>query len=170
MKIERKSCTSSMDSWAQVVLWVPEESKNSFGLSLCLTSSMNNTAPPPPSTETSTPPISSSTVDQIIHLFPPISTKLNQSNYLTWQSKILPLIHDSNLPKYIDSPPPSPTITNESGQLLLNPDYTTWHRQDQLLLGWLRSSLTESIQAQVVSSLTSPDLWQNLCVNPVFVG
>jgi gag-polypeptide of LTR copia-type len=45
---------------------------------------------------------------------------------------------------------------------VINHEYLTWHRQDKLLLGWIHSYLTESIQTQVVSCATTADLWSTL--------
>jgi gag-polypeptide of LTR copia-type len=53
-------------------------------------------------------------------------------------------------------------MSSPTGTLSINPAYVNWHRQDHLLLGWIQSSLTESVQAQVVSCNTTADLWINL--------
>ncbi|KAJ1698432.1 hypothetical protein LUZ63_006944 [Rhynchospora breviuscula] len=117
----------------------------------------------PSSSSISTPSSTISSLSpDIIPLTIPIATKLTHTNYLTWKSQILPLLHGYNLARFLDSAPPPSTITTDSGVLAINPDYLPWHRQDQLLLGWIRSSLTESIQAQVVSCTTSMDLWSYL--------
>ncbi|KAJ3698209.1 hypothetical protein LUZ61_001914 [Rhynchospora tenuis] len=100
--------------------------------------------------------------DSLISLTLPIATKLNLSNYLTWKCQILPIIHGYNLSNFISSPPPSPTSPGSDGQIIINPEYLPWHRQDQLLLGWIRSSLTEEIQSQMVSCTTSAELWSSL--------
>ncbi|KAJ3686759.1 hypothetical protein LUZ61_015923 [Rhynchospora tenuis] len=98
----------------------------------------------------------------IISLTLPIATKLTLSNYLTWKSQILPMIHGYSLTSFIQSPPPSPTVTADNGEITINSAYLPWHRQDQLLLGWIRSSLSESILSQVVSCETSRELWTSL--------
>lgn len=100
--------------------------------------------------------------DPIVLLNHSISTKLTRNNYLSWQSQIVPLLHGYKLHQFLDATPPSPTITTSSGEIQLNSAYLTWHQQDQLLLGWLRSSLSEPILAQVVSSKTSSELWHTL--------
>jgi gag-polypeptide of LTR copia-type len=105
---------------------------------------------------------SPNTTDTIIPLTLPIATKLNQNNYLTWKSQILSLLHGYNLSHFLDSPAPPAAISAADGSPLINLDYLPWHRQDQLLLGWIRSSLTESIQTQVVSCVTTTDLWSTL--------
>lgn len=61
----------------------------------------------------------------------PIATKLSHTNFLTWKSQILPVIKGYNLGRYIAS----------TG----NGDFS--ERQDQLILAWIHSSLTEPIQA-----------------------
>lgn len=83
-----------------------------------------------------------------------ISIKLTNTNYLTWQSQLLPIIHGYNLFMYIDSTPPPKTIPSSTGTDFTNPDYLAWHRQDELL-DWILSSLTKSILARVVSCSTT---------------
>ncbi|KAJ3704251.1 hypothetical protein LUZ61_007956 [Rhynchospora tenuis] len=115
------------------------------------------------SSSVSTTPSSSSSNNASIELLNlPISTKLNQNNFLDWQSQIVPLLHEYELFKYVESPNlPSPTII--SGETVQpNPDYLQWHEQDQLLLGWLRSSLSEPVLDQVVLCTTSAALWSML--------
>ncbi|KAJ4749591.1 polyprotein [Rhynchospora pubera] len=77
-------------------------------------------------------------------------------------AQILPLLNAYNLFKYLSSPPPAPTRQNADGQIEFNQDYLSWSRQDQLLLSWLRASLSEPIQAQMVSCSTSAALWTML--------
>ncbi|KAJ3686455.1 hypothetical protein LUZ61_015619 [Rhynchospora tenuis] len=105
---------------------------------------------------------SSSNSDNIILINLSISTKLTASNYLSWRSQILPLIHGHRLAKYIESPPPQPTRHGSNGAYEVNPEYLNWHCQDQLLLGWIRSSLTEQIQSHVVTCSTTMELWIKL--------
>jgi gag-polypeptide of LTR copia-type len=115
--------------------------------------------PPPPPLEIDS---SSLTSDLVILLNLPISTKLTAHNYLSWQSQITPILHGHDLYKFLTLAPPNPTISVTNGTPQLNPAYLTWHRQDQLILGWLRSSLTESLLAQVVSCSTFSQLWTHL--------
>lgn len=85
-------------------------------------------------------------IEPIVTLNLSIATKLSHTNFLTWKSQILPVIKGYNLGRYIAA-----AGTGEFSE-----------RQDQLLLAWICSSLTEPIQAQVVSCETTADLWQNL--------
>lgn len=60
------------------------------------------------------------------------------------------VINGYNLGRYLDRAQTQATKGEFSDQ------------QDQLILAWIRSSLTESIQAQVVSCDTTAELWSSL--------
>ncbi|KAJ1685430.1 hypothetical protein LUZ63_016820 [Rhynchospora breviuscula] len=93
----------------------------------------------------------------------PIHTKLSRSNFLAWRSQIEPLLHAYGLSSFITSPALSPSAVHPvTGQVQLNPDYLSWYKQDQMILAWLRTSLSESVLAQVVSCSTTFDLWRHL--------
>ena len=65
---------------------------------------------------------------------------------------------------YVDGsslPPPQFISTNDETPEI-NLEYITWHRQDQLLLSWIISTLTEGVHAQVVGLSTSHDVWSHL--------
>jgi gag-polypeptide of LTR copia-type len=104
----------------------------------------------------------SSTPNAIIPLQFPISTKLNHSNFLTWKSQIEPIVHGFKLTNFLEDAPPARQIQTDAGTTVLNPAFSNWECQDQLLLGWIRSSLTETILAQVSSCKTSNELWVSL--------
>jgi hypothetical protein len=103
----------------------------------------------PNSTDTTT----FSSIDLIISLTLLVAIKFNESNFLTWKLQILPLIYGYDLSKFLESSPPEKTRHTPSGQIELNLSYLSWRQQDQLLLGWLRSSLTESLLTEIVSSV-----------------
>lgn len=85
--------------------------------------------------------------ESMITLNLPISTKLTHTNFLTWKSQILPVIKGYNLGSYLEA-------------RTSNSDFSD--QQDQLILAWMRSSLTESIQAQMVSCNSTAELWSSL--------
>ncbi|KAJ8639207.1 hypothetical protein MRB53_015901, partial [Persea americana] len=106
-----------------------------------------------------------------IHHFLPI--KLSPTNYLMWRSQFMPLLKGHNLMGFIDGTNPCPPIfvsaakddgskSKEDDSPSLNPDYVSWSRQDQLLLSWILSSLTEGVHAQVVGLSTSYEVWHHL--------
>jgi gag-polypeptide of LTR copia-type len=104
-----------------------------------------------------------SSSDQIIQITISISAKLDRTNFLTWKSQIEPIIHGYGLFDFLSS-----NTTTPSQELILaeknqpNPAFINWRKQDQLLLGWLRSSIKESIMSQFISCRTSFDLWKSL--------
>ncbi|KAJ3708372.1 hypothetical protein LUZ61_012077 [Rhynchospora tenuis] len=111
-------------------------------------------------TENSTLP---SNTSPMVFLTLPVHTKLSRSNFLAWRSQVEPLLHEYGLISFITSPPPSPSAINPAtGQLQMHPDYLCWYKQDQMVLAWLRTSLSEQILAQVVSYSNSFDLWRYL--------
>ncbi|KAJ3691762.1 hypothetical protein LUZ61_020926 [Rhynchospora tenuis] len=112
---------------------------------------------PPPSFNYYQPP--PPTFDQIFPVNIPTPIKLTPTNYLTWKAQILPITIGYNLMRFLTSPPPNPTVQTTDGQVQFNQEYLPWNRQDQLVLGWLRASLSESIQAHYVSCTSSASLW-----------
>jgi hypothetical protein len=107
----------------------------------------------PNSTDTTT----FSSIDPIISLTLLVAIELNESNFLTWKSQILLLIYGYDLSKFLESSPLEKSLHTPSGQIELNLSYLSWRQQDQLLLGWLRSSLTESLLTEVVSSVCAKE-------------
>ncbi|GAV59707.1 UBN2_3 domain-containing protein, partial [Cephalotus follicularis] len=100
-----------------------------------------------------------------IHHF--LSIKLTSKNYLIWRSQFLPLLNGYDLMQFVDgssSPPPRYLSSAPIGIPVLNPDFLAWYKQDQLLLSWILSSLTESVHAQVVGLTTSRAVWSALTV------
>jgi gag-polypeptide of LTR copia-type len=81
--------------------------------------------------------------------------KLNHENYLSWKFLVLPHVRGHDLLGFLDGSRPAPPETLASG---VNPAYQQWCRQDQLLLAWLLSSISETVVAQVVHCITSEDL------------
>ncbi|KAL3639631.1 hypothetical protein CASFOL_017538 [Castilleja foliolosa] len=57
---------------------------------------------------------------------------------------------------------PATLITATDGVLTPNPEYSKWRRQDQLLVSWLLSSLTESLLITTVGLSTASDIWRSI--------
>jgi hypothetical protein len=90
--------------------------------------------------------------------------KLTHENYLSWKFLILPHARGHDLLGFLDGsyPPPSDIVLTSTGAAIPNPDFITWMRQDQLLLAWLLSSISESVVSQVIHCTTSAELWHEL--------
>jgi hypothetical protein len=109
---------------------------------------------PPPSLPETDPTFSASiipsfspTSNPLILLNIPISIKLTSTNYLSWQSRSPSLLHGYGLFKFVSSSAPLPIIIDTQGQIQFNHTYLQWHNQDQLIIGLLRCSLSETILA-----------------------
>lgn len=77
----------------------------------------------------------------------PISVKLDEKNYLLWKQQVLAAINNHELQDFIEC---ESTIPDR-----LSSDFQAWHKQDQLLLSWLLSSMTENMLTRVVGCAKS---------------
>jgi hypothetical protein len=92
-----------------------------------------------------------------------VSVKLNQENYLLWAAQVLPYLRSQGLSGHIDGSiaMPRQTIAAASAEdsggrtIVVNPDYTSWYHQDQLVLSVINSSLSEEVLSTVVDATTA---------------
>ena len=100
-----------------------------------------------------------------------ITHKLSKDNYRLWKATIVPILRGHSVYGFVNGtikPLPQTievmyTIDGvETVEKKSNPKYATWNQQDQLIMGALTSSLTESILIYVLKCTTSPDLWFTL--------
>ncbi|XP_047310776.1 uncharacterized protein LOC124914304 [Impatiens glandulifera] len=114
---------------------------------------------------------SSSSSDSTTHLFHNLtSIKLDHKNILIWKSQILPTLKGYGLDQFVTRTNSAPEAflqvdaADGSSVLTPNPSFTIWEEQDQRILSWLLSTLSESILDQVVgeSCTTSKALWSAL--------
>lgn len=88
-----------------------------------------------------------------------VTVKLTSTNYLLWKTQILPLLHSQQLVHHIDGSAVAPPKEINDAP---NPAYSTWFFKDQTVLGWILSSLSESVLSQVVGVATAHDAWSRL--------
>ncbi|KAB2602604.1 hypothetical protein D8674_003609 [Pyrus ussuriensis x Pyrus communis] len=108
---------------------------------------------------------SSSTNPPTTNQFHPFSTivniKLDRTNYPLWLAQILPILKSKDLMGYVDG-----TLVcspkNLPGATTVNPAYSVWIQQDQMILSWINSSLTASVLATVASKRTARATWEAL--------
>jgi hypothetical protein len=99
-----------------------------------------------------------------------VSVKLNHENYLLWSAQVLPYLRSQGLIGYIDGSAlaPSQTINvtpsddTDGRCVIVNPEYTSWYHQDQLVLSVINSSLSEDVLSTVISSASARDAWTTL--------
>ena len=89
-----------------------------------------------------------------------ITIKLTRENYLLWKAQVVPYLRGQHLFQFVDgsSTIPQPTITASSdgaSTTIINPEFTQWQLQDQIVLSALISSLSEKVIAHVVRCTTS---------------
>jgi len=109
------------------------------------------------SSTSSIPPVSnshSSEFSPFVPHLPDISIKLASTNYLLWKAQVIPILRGNDLLSYVQNQVscPSQTIIGEDGMSQTNPAETMWLRTDQLILGWINSSLSDGPLSQVISS------------------
>jgi hypothetical protein len=81
--------------------------------------------------------------------------KLHHDNYLSWKFLVLPHVRGHDLLGHLDGSRVAPSDSTSS-------DFKIWFRQDQLLLAWLLSSISESVVSQIIHCNTSAELWNEL--------
>uniref|UniRef100_A0A803PJV9 Retrovirus-related Pol polyprotein from transposon RE1 n=1 Tax=Cannabis sativa TaxID=3483 RepID=A0A803PJV9_CANSA len=88
-----------------------------------------------------------------------LTVKLDRTNFLSWKSQVLPTVigHDLDEILLAGIPPPAQLVSGEP-----NPMLRQWKRQDQLLLSWLRASMTDAVLASVANFTSSHSVWRAL--------
>lgn len=81
-----------------------------------------------------------------------LSIKLNNENHLLWKQQVTAAVRGHKLMLYLESPSkPQKYLSGQDGEAgNLNLDFSEWEQQDQLLVSWLLSSMTESILTRMV--------------------
>jgi hypothetical protein len=90
-----------------------------------------------------TTPASSSSTLAVVSLQHSVQTKHTQTNYLVWKLQVTPYLVGYDIFCYVDGsiPPPTTTFTGSSSNLVPNPAFHQWRKQDQMILSVLISSL-----------------------------
>jgi gag-polypeptide of LTR copia-type len=99
-----------------------------------------------------------------VHFSHSIPMNLTSENFLVWRHSILPVLRGHGLVGFIDETLPSPSRFNTAtnGDLSPNPEYEVWHKQDQLILAWILSSISPSLLTQVVRCDTAAEVWTTI--------
>lgn len=94
----------------------------------------------------------------------PVSEKLSKTNLVLWKAQVLPAIRGAQLEGLIDGtlpPPPKEIDVKDSDKTVKgpNPDYARWVALDQQVLGYLLTTMTREVMAQVATAKTAAELW-----------
>ncbi|OVA03257.1 hypothetical protein BVC80_8621g8 [Macleaya cordata] len=95
---------------------------------------------------------------QATHVNNFVSVKLDPSNYLLWRTQFQPLLRCYRLQGFVDGTNPCPPRLLDDGKL--NPAYELWIEQDSIILGWIFSTLSDPVLAQLVDIESSRDAWE----------
>ncbi|KAM2290050.1 hypothetical protein COP2_031634 [Malus domestica] len=106
--------------------------------------------------------ISSSITIQNIGSMVPI--KLTTTNYLTWSALFASIFRQYNLTGLIDGSMAAPPqfVLDFSGNRILNSSYVAWCENDQNILIWINSTLSESLIPYTVGVNSARELWAKL--------
>ena len=113
-------------------------------------------------TPNNTPTLSTTNESQLLTLNPAAQAplKLSSSNYLSWKIQFETLFICYDLLGFIDGSNPCPPKTSTTDNVAtLNPAYTFWIRQDQLILNALIGSLSPTFIPFVARATTSREAW-----------
>ena len=93
-----------------------------------------------------------------------LSIKLNQDNFLLWSHQVLAAIKGHKLLHFIKSSvKPLQYLSDADKQSgILNPEYLDYEQQDQLLLSWLLSSMSENLLTRMIGCNESHKIWSKL--------
>ena len=96
----------------------------------------------------------------------PFGLKLDRTNYTLWKTMVSTIIRGHRLDGYINGLKPAPPefvpATGDEGPgfgVSANPAYEQWIISDQLLMGWLYGSMSESIATEVTGCTSARTLW-----------
>ncbi|KAM2888044.1 hypothetical protein FF1_011830 [Malus domestica] len=112
--------------------------------------SSDNVSLSPPSPAVSSSPFSI-TIQNIGSM---VMIKLTTTNYLTWSALFAPIFQRYNLTSIVDgsqvAPPKYLYDTSENRTSTLNPDFVSWYENDQNILIWINSTLSDSLIPYIV--------------------
>ena len=87
--------------------------------------------------------------------------KLDENNYLIRKNYVLNVIIANGLEDFIDGSWPCLTRFLDAQMQTVNPNFTAWHRFNQLIMNWIDVSLTEGMLSQTVSYSTAMEIWNS---------
>jgi hypothetical protein len=95
-----------------------------------------------------------------------VTEKLTRQNHAMWSAQVLATLRGARLERYVNGKAVAPAAEVEEkkadGKTIMasNPAYEEWFAADQQVLGFLLSSLSKDILAQVAISRTSAEAWK----------
>lgn len=96
-----------------------------------------------------------------------IPEKLTKANFQLWKAQILPVLRGAQLERYLDGTNPAPqkeikTKVDDKEVDAPNPEYLRWYVTEQQVLGFILTSLSRDVLAQVSTLPTARQVWSTL--------
>ncbi|KAM3004744.1 hypothetical protein FF2_034959 [Malus domestica] len=95
-----------------------------------------------------------------------VSIKLTTTNWLTWSALFAPIFRWYNLTEIIDGSMVAlpKYVVDSSGNRTstVNPQYVTWFENDQNILIWINSTLSDSLIPYTIRVASARELWAKL--------
>ena len=101
-----------------------------------------------------------STAPHSVGLHVPI--KLTRDNFLLLKTQLFPLLNCYDLAYILMQDPLISTHLDDQGGIVINIAYQKWWRQDQQVLSFIVSSLSEAVLPCVVGKITAKEAWSAL--------
>ncbi|XP_019173830.1 PREDICTED: uncharacterized protein LOC109169404 [Ipomoea nil] len=100
----------------------------------------------------------------ITHLHTPthLPIKLTSSNFPIWKKQVESTLIGLDLLGYITGSTTAPTKYSDTARTEINPAYTAWFRQDQIILSAILGSLSNVLQPVISSVASASDAWTRL--------
>ena len=92
-------------------------------------------------------------------VLPPVSMRLDPSNYAIWKSQVLPTVRAYELQVFLLVTKALPCSTLDDS---VNPNFVQWNCLDQFVVSWLLSSTSESMIAHVLHCNMASTIWITL--------
>lgn len=102
---------------------------------------------------------SQSNFSAVAKAFNYIPLKLDTKNYIFWKAQILVTVRAFDLVQFLNKTSPPKCVPGPTSDSIVNSEYLSWIRLDQMLLGWLFSIINEKVLAQVIHLESSTEVW-----------
>ncbi|KAL5745917.1 hypothetical protein ACOSP7_027063 [Xanthoceras sorbifolium] len=89
-----------------------------------------------------------------------LTVKLDNKNFLLWRQQVQAVIKGNRLFPFIDPTVLSPSKFNNDGSM--SEDFLDWEQQDQILLAWILSSISQELLPEFVGCQTACEAWQTI--------
>ncbi|KAF3773461.1 hypothetical protein EJ110_NYTH47963 [Nymphaea thermarum] len=89
-----------------------------------------------------------------------VSVKLNRDNYLLWRSQLESVMISQDLMKFVDGSGEAPSeMIKRNDKDELNPEFAAWRKSDQLVLSWIKATVSEAVLGQIIRTHSAREAW-----------